>query len=81
MLESIFLASFSELLARLGEHFSRRDLLRQANAYLRGLLSQVDRKNSWQLANTPSRRVASRTARSVYLWRIVASMGTRSGRS
>ena len=50
MLESTFSTSFAELMDRLGDHFSRRDLLRQANAYLRGLLSQVDRKNSWQLA-------------------------------
>ena len=35
---------------RLEQRFSRCDLLRQAEHYLRGLLSQVDRKNSWQLA-------------------------------
>ena len=50
MLESTFSTQFAELMDRLGDHFSRSDLLRQANSYLRGLLSQVDRKNSWQLA-------------------------------
>jgi SRSO17 transposase len=50
MLESTFSRHFPELMDRLGERFSRRDLLRQGESYLRGLLSQVDRKNSWQLA-------------------------------
>lgn len=39
MLESTFQAQFSELMDRLLDHFSRRDLLRQADSYLRGLLS------------------------------------------
>ena len=50
MLESTFSTHFSGLMDRLGGRFSRRDLLRQAESYLRGLLSQVQRKNSWQLA-------------------------------
>lgn len=50
MLESTFAGQFSELKDQLRRQFSRRDLLRQAESYLRGLLSQVDRKNSWQLA-------------------------------
>ncbi len=50
MLESTFTTQFSRLMDRLGQRFSRCDLLRQAEHYLRGLLSQVDRKNSWQLA-------------------------------
>jgi SRSO17 transposase len=50
MLESTFSTQFSGLMDRLGQRFSRCDLLRQAECYLRGLLSQVDRKNSWQLA-------------------------------
>ena len=33
-----------------GEVFARRDLRRQARSYVRGLLSSVERKNSWQLA-------------------------------
>ena len=50
MLESTFSTQFSGLMDQLGARFSRRDLLRQAESYLRGLLSQVERKNSWQLA-------------------------------
>jgi SRSO17 transposase len=54
MLESTFsedwMASFAGLMDRLRGRFSRRDLLRQAESYLRGLLSRIDRKNSWQLA-------------------------------
>ena len=50
MLESTFSAQFSELMDWLRDRFSRCDLFRQAESYLRGLLSQVDRKNSWQLA-------------------------------
>lgn len=46
MLESAFFIPFAELMDRLGDHFSHRDLLRQAGSYLGGLLSQVDRKDS-----------------------------------
>jgi SRSO17 transposase len=35
---------------RVGAVFPRSDLRRQARGYVRGLLSCVDRKNSWQLA-------------------------------
>ena len=34
----------------IGARFSRRDLRAHSEHYLRGLISQVDRKNSWQLA-------------------------------
>jgi len=50
MLESTFSMQFTGLMDRLELRFSRCDLLRQAEYYLRGLLSQVGRKNSWQLA-------------------------------
>ena len=46
--------SWSEELDAVGEriapHFSRSEVRRRAQAYLRGLLSGVERKNSWQLA-------------------------------
>jgi SRSO17 transposase len=35
---------------RIGQRFSRRDLRAHAGRYLRGLLSRVERKNGWQLA-------------------------------
>jgi SRSO17 transposase len=38
------------LKARLGALFRRRDARRQAGLYLEGLLSVVERKNGWQLA-------------------------------
>ena len=39
-----------ELHQRIGGRFSRVEPRRRALAYLRGLLSQVERKNSWWLA-------------------------------
>ena len=43
-------SELSELHARLGELFGRSEPRRQAGLYLEGLLSAVDRKNGWQLA-------------------------------
>jgi SRSO17 transposase len=39
-----------EVMDRLSPRFSRQDLRRRAEAYLRSLLGSVDRKNSWQLS-------------------------------
>ena len=48
------LRSWSEELEAVGEriapHFLRSELRGRAQAYLRGLLSGAERKNSWQLA-------------------------------
>jgi len=35
---------------RLSGHFARSEVRQRANDYLRGLLSEAERKNSWQLA-------------------------------
>jgi SRSO17 transposase len=35
---------------RIAPHFSRSEVRRRARDYLRGLLSGVERKNGWQLA-------------------------------
>jgi SRSO17 transposase len=43
-------SELSELHARLGELFGRSEPRRQAGLYLEGLLSAVERKNGWQLA-------------------------------
>ena len=43
-------SELSELHARLGELFVRSEPRRQAGLYLEGLLSAVERKNGWQLA-------------------------------
>jgi SRSO17 transposase len=45
-----WILGLTEVERRIGPHFSRRDLRRRARAYLRGLLSPVERKNSWQVA-------------------------------
>jgi SRSO17 transposase len=42
--------SLAGLQARLGGLFGRRDARRQAGLYVEGLLSAVERKNGWQLA-------------------------------
>ena len=43
-------SAFAEVERRLGPSFARSEARQQALAYLRGLLSSVERKNSWQLA-------------------------------
>ena len=40
----------TEVERRIMSRFARREARRQAEAYLRGLLSPVERKNGWQLA-------------------------------
>jgi SRSO17 transposase len=40
----------TEVERRMGSRFPRRDLRHRVRAYLRGLLSPVERKNGWQLA-------------------------------
>ncbi|MDB5324994.1 MAG: hypothetical protein JWM57_563 [Phycisphaerales bacterium] len=41
---------FEQTMERVGGCFPRRDLRRQAEGYVRGLLGPVERKNGWQLA-------------------------------
>jgi SRSO17 transposase len=41
---------FDTLAHRIGKHFTRSDARQQARHYLQGLLSPVQRKNGWQLA-------------------------------
>jgi SRSO17 transposase len=43
-------SAFAEVERRLHPVFARSEARQQAMAYLRGLLSPVERKNSWQLA-------------------------------
>ena len=43
-------AALQETTARLGQHFANPSARASAAAYLRSLLSSVERKNSWQLA-------------------------------
>src|SRR6266511_2975410 len=43
-------AGLQALHARIGQRFGRREPRQRALAYLKGLLSPVERKNGWQLA-------------------------------
>ena len=43
-------AHFNNLTHRLSRRFARPDARKQASEYLQGLLSPVERKNGWQLA-------------------------------
>jgi len=42
--------TLAEVEQRIGQHFARSEARQRAIDYLRGLMSQVGRKNSWQLA-------------------------------
>jgi SRSO17 transposase len=46
---------FALLVEAIAECYSRRDLLLNAESYLKGLLSDAKRKNSWQLAESAGR--------------------------
>jgi hypothetical protein len=48
--EAIWRGAFDELGERIGPMFARSETRERAQAYLRGLLSPVERKNGWQLA-------------------------------
>jgi SRSO17 transposase len=43
-------AALADVHRRIGHRFARAEMRRRAGAYLRGLLSGVERKNGWQLA-------------------------------
>jgi SRSO17 transposase len=67
-----------ELMGRLGGHFTRVEPFAQAGKYVRGLLSDLPRKNCWTLAEyagdaTPDRmqRLVERAS-----WDTMAAMGT-----
>src|SRR5713101_8681894 len=48
--EALWGAGFQEMGERIGSVFARSETRERAQAYLRGLLSPVERKNGWQLA-------------------------------
>ena len=49
-------AGLEEISARLSPHFARRDAHQRAMQYLRALVSPVERKNGWQLAEIAGER-------------------------
>src|ERR1700740_373978 len=71
-------AELAELQKRLGELFGRTDARRQANLYLEGLLSAVERKNGWQLAEQIGDARPWRTQRVLSRTRWQAGGGPRS---
>ena len=44
--------AYNELVSRVGLRFEREQSRRRLSPYLQGLLSNTDRKNSWQLAES-----------------------------
>jgi SRSO17 transposase len=46
----------TEVAERLGPHFARAESRQRALAYVRGLLSPIERKNGWQLAEQAGKR-------------------------
>jgi SRSO17 transposase len=47
---TLWAAGLEEVAQRLGARFARSEARRRAVAYLQGLLSPIERKNGWQLA-------------------------------
>jgi hypothetical protein len=48
--EDVWTTAFHELGQRIRRHFVRQEPYHQALAYVRGLMSPVERKNGWQVA-------------------------------
>src|SRR5947209_19588052 len=48
--EELWMAQFQQVCARIAACFSRSETRTRARAYLQGLLSPLERKNGWQLA-------------------------------
>lgn len=49
-LSELWACSWAGFVERVGSHFARAEARAHAAAYLKGLLSPIERKNSWQLA-------------------------------
>ncbi len=48
--EELWTAQFQDVCERIGPCFARSETRNRAQAYVRGLLSPIERKNGWQLA-------------------------------
>ena len=53
---SDWVTGLDDVVTRIAGRFGRSEPRRRAAAYLRGLLSRVERKNGWQLAETAGDR-------------------------
>lgn len=71
----------AELMGLLGAHFARWEPLAQAGKYVRGLLSDLPRKNCWTLAEHAGDRTPDRMQRLLERarWDTMAAMGTVRG--
>jgi SRSO17 transposase len=58
--------AFEQFHARFADLFERSESREQAKKYLRGLLAQAERKNSWQVAEVVGDRVPDRMQRLLY---------------
>ncbi len=58
--------AFEQFHARFADLFERSESREQAKKYLRGLLAQADRKNSWQVAEAVGDRIPDRMQRLLY---------------
>ncbi len=54
--EELWTAEFQEVCERIGPSFARSETRKRAQAYLQGLLSPLERKNGWQLAEEAGER-------------------------
>lgn len=54
--EELWTAQFQEVCEQIGPCFSRSETRTRARAYLQGLLSPIERKNGWQLAEEAGER-------------------------
>src|SRR3989454_10907507 len=54
--EAVWAGAFDDVCERIGPVFARSETRERAQAYLRGLLSPVERKNGWQLAEEAGER-------------------------
>ena len=58
--------AFEQFHARFADLFERSESREQAKKYLRGLLAQADRKNSWQVAEAVGDHIPDRMQRLLY---------------
>src|SRR5437588_10532268 len=57
---------FDAFHARFADLFKRSESREQARAYLRGLLTEAERKNSWQMAEAVGESIPDRMQRLLY---------------
>jgi SRSO17 transposase len=48
--EELWTAEFQDICERMSSVFARSETRKRARAYIQGLLSPIERKNGWQLA-------------------------------